>query len=278
MRPSRRTGSRGISTFPSAARTGDFGLSQPVIDGSAAIAVGADADRRRATSGAARDSGPSTGTTDRRCRPPSPTTPSRRILIYTEGFGDSPPGSSGDSLGERELGQSRPPLAIRGEVPSIRMSRRSTSTRSKPVWDAPVPTARRQPNRRHGRRGHRVPRRQRRPRLRLAVATGEIRWTVDAGGFLTTPPAVSNDLVIVAVQGDRSSRPRLVAYHESDGSRAWSDDIQGERSSRRHPRSAAIRSWSGSRTRPCGRSRCPTGRIAGRPGSTTRCSSRAPRR
>ena len=61
----------------------------------------------------------------------------------------------------------------------------------------------------------------------VAVATGEIRWTADAGGFLTTPPAVSNDLVIVAVQGDRSSRPRLVAYHESDGSRAWSDDIQG---------------------------------------------------
>ena len=38
----------------------------------------------------------------------------------------------------------------------------------------------------------------------VAVATGEIRWTADAGGFLTTPPAVSNDLVIVAVQGDRS--------------------------------------------------------------------------
>jgi outer membrane protein assembly factor BamB len=61
----------------------------------------------------------------------------------------------------------------------------------------------------------------------LAVATGELRWTADAGGFLTTPIAVSDGLVIVTVQGDRSTRAHLVAFDAADGSPAWDDEIQG---------------------------------------------------
>ena len=205
---------------------GDFGLSQPVSDGSVAIAVGS-------TQIIAADlgSGAQEWTVDRDYGPPvSPAiaqTPRRRILIYTEGFGDSPPGSSAtpsasaSSAGPSPTGSASGAGSFDSHVAAIDLDTRE------PVWDAPVPlravsrtgvtvdgdTAFLGDNAGHV--------------YAVAVATGEIRWTADAGGFLTTPPAVSNDLVVVAVQGDRSSRPRLVAYHESDGSRAWSDDIQG---------------------------------------------------
>ncbi len=201
---------------------GDFGLSQPVSDGSVAIAVGP-------TQIVAADlgSGAQQWSVDRDYGPPvSPAiaeTPSRRILIYTEGFGDSPPGSSATPSASSTSPSPSPSGAATfdSHVAAIDLDTR------KPVWDAPVPlhavsrtgvtvdgdTAFLGDNAGHV--------------YAIAVATGEIRWTADAAGFLTTPPAVSNGLVIVAVQGDRSSRPRLVAYHESDGSRAWSDDIQG---------------------------------------------------
>ena len=201
---------------------GDFGLSQPVSDGSVAIAVGP-------TQIVAADlgSGAQQWSVDRDYGPPvSPAiaeTPSRRILIYTEGFGDSPPGSSATPSASSTSPSPSPSGAATfdSHVAAIDLDTR------KPVWDAPVPlhavsrtgvtvdgdTAFLGDNAGHV--------------YAIAVATGEIRWTADAAGFLTTPPAVANGLVIVAVQGDRSSRPRLVAYHESDGSRAWSDDIQG---------------------------------------------------
>ncbi len=205
---------------------GDFGLSQPVTDGSSVIAVGP-------TQIVAADlgSGAQQWTVDRDYGPPvSPAiaaTPSRRILIYTEGFGDSPPGSSATQSASASASSTGPSPSPSGtgsfdsHVAAIDLDTR------KPVWDAPVPlhavsrtgvtvdgdTAFFGDNAGHV--------------YAVAVATGKIRWTADAGGFLTTPPAVSNDLVVVAVQGDRSSRPRLVAYHESDGSRVWSDDIQG---------------------------------------------------
>ena len=174
---------------------GDFGLSQPVSDGSVAIAVGADADRRRGPRERGATSGPSIGTTDHPCRRPSPQTPRRRILIYTEGFGDSPPGVERDSA-RRARARRESVAAARhpGPVRSIRMSRRSTSDTRKPVWDAPVPLRRGQSNRRHGRRGHRVPRRQRRSRLRRCrrhrrdpVDGGCRRVPDDASGGLERP-------------------------------------------------------------------------------------------
>jgi outer membrane protein assembly factor BamB len=61
----------------------------------------------------------------------------------------------------------------------------------------------------------------------VAVGTGEVLWTADAGGFLTTSVAVSDGLAVVTVQGDRSTRPRVVAFDASDGSPAWDDEIQG---------------------------------------------------
>ena len=199
--------------------TGDFGLSQPVSDGSLVIAVGP-------TQIVAADlaSGEQVWTVDRDYGPTvSPAiagTPSRRLLIYTEGFGDSPPGSSAT------------PSASPSASPSVGGSFDShveaidLDTR-KPVWDAAVQldavsrtgvtvdgnTAFLGDN-----AGH---------LYAFAVATGELRWKVDAGGFLTTPPAVSGGLVVVTVQGDRSTRAQLVAFHESDGSSAWDDEIQG---------------------------------------------------
>ena len=204
---------------------GDFGFSQPVSDGSSVIAVGptqivaADLETGVQQWTVDRDYGPSVS-------PAIAVTPHRRILIYTEGFGDSPPGSSATPSTSASPSASPSASASDGGSFDSHVAAIDLDTRE-PAWDAPVPlhaisrtgvtvdgdTAFLGDNAGHV--------------YAVAVATGEVRWTADAGGFLTTPPAVSNDLVIVVVQGDRSSRPRLVAYHESDGSRAWSDDIQG---------------------------------------------------
>ncbi len=55
------------------------------------------------------------------------------------------------------------------------------------------------------------------------LATGKARWTGSAGGALVTPLAAGNGLVVVAVQGTRSTGASVVALKEADGSRAWSD-------------------------------------------------------
>ena len=55
----------------------------------------------------------------------------------------------------------------------------------------------------------------------IDVATGAVRWTADAGGFLTTALAVSDGSVVATVQGDRTSRSHVVAFDATDGSRSW---------------------------------------------------------
>ena len=142
---------------------GDFGLSQPVTDGTVAIAVGP-------TQIVAADlgSGAQRWTVDRDYGPPvSPAiaaTPSRRILIYTEGFGDSPPGSSATPSASAS---SAGPLAVAIRRWFVRFPcRGDRSGYAQARVGRAGPAARGQSNRRHGRRRHGVPRRQRRPRLR----------------------------------------------------------------------------------------------------------------
>ena len=62
----------------------------------------------------------------------------------------------------------------------------------------------------------------------IDVATGTIRWTADAGGFLTTALAVSDGAVVATVQGDRASRSHLIAFDAADGSESWDDEMSGE--------------------------------------------------
>lgn len=202
-----------------------FGLSQPVVDGSSVIAVSA-------TQIVAADlaSGRQLWTVDRDFGPPVPPavalTAKRRILVYSEGFGDSPPGSSATPSSGATGSSSPSPSTSGGGVFDSHAAAIDLDTRE-PVWDAPVPL-------------HAVSRTgvtvdgdtaflgdNAGNVYALAVATGEVRWTSHAGGFLTTSPAVSDGLVIVTVQGERSTRAHIVAFDESDGSTVWDHEIQG---------------------------------------------------
>ena len=203
----------------------DFGLSQPVIDGSSVIAVGS-------TEIVAADlaTGRQLWTVDRDYGPPvSPAiavTAKRRILVYTEGFGDSPPGTSPTPSADATGSPSPSPSGSAGGPFDSHAAAIDLDTQE-PVWDASVQldavsrtgvtvdgdTAF------LGDNAGNV--------YAVAVGTGELRWKADAGGFLTTSPAVSDGLVVVTVQGDRSTRPHVVAFDESDGSPAWDDEIQG---------------------------------------------------
>ncbi len=203
----------------------DFGLSQPVVDGTTVIAVGptsilaADLATGRQLWSVERDYGPSVS-------PAIAGAAERRILIYSEGFGDSPPGASATPSASTTGSSSPSPSGSDGGKFDSHVAAIDLDTR-KPAWDAPLQleavsrtgvtvdgdTAF------LGDNAGNV--------YAVDVATGELRWTVDAEGFLTTSIAVSDGFVIVSVQGDRSTHPHLVAFDESDGSRAWDEEIQG---------------------------------------------------
>jgi outer membrane protein assembly factor BamB len=199
-----------------------FGLSQPVVDGSSIVAVGsdsivaADIATGRELWSVDRDYGPSVS-------PAVAETAERRILIYTEGFGDHPP--EGTATPSVEASPSSSPSdagPFDSHVAAIDLDTQE------PLWDAPVQldavsrtgvtvdgdTAYLGDN-----TGTVVA---------IDVATGAVRWTADAGGFLTTALAVSDGSVVATVQGDRTSRSHLVAFDATDGSTSWDDEMSGE--------------------------------------------------
>ena len=53
------------------------------------------------------------------------------------------------------------------------------------------------------------------------LATGDVRWTGQAGGYLESPLAVGDGLVLASVRGTSSSAMKLVALRVEDGSQAW---------------------------------------------------------
>jgi outer membrane protein assembly factor BamB len=205
--------------------TVDFGLSQPVVDGSAVIAVSAtaivvaDLVSGRELWSVDRDYGPPVA-------PAIAVTAKRRILVYTEGFGDSPPGTSATPSAGATNSSSPSPSSPDGGPFDSHVAAIDLNTRQ-PVWDEPVQLEA------VSRTGVTVDGNtaflgdNAGNVYAVAVATGELRWTADAEGSLLTPPAVSDGLVIVTVQGDRSTRAHLVAFDESDGSRDWDREIQG---------------------------------------------------
>ena len=203
----------------------DFGLSQPVVDGSTVVAVGsteivaADLTTGRQIWSVDRDYGPPVSAA-------VAVTGKRRILVYTEGFGDSPPGTSATpAVGA--TGSSSPSPSGSDVGPFDSHVAAIDLDTQQPVWDAAVQLEA------VSRTGVTVEGDtaflgdNAGSLYAVAVGTGELRWQADAGGFLTTSPAVSDGLVVVTVQGDRSTRPHLVAFDESDGSPAWDDEIQG---------------------------------------------------
>lgn len=206
-----------------------FGLSQAVVDGSSVIAVSADsivaADLAtgRALWSVDRGYGPSVS-------PAIAETSRRRILIYTEGFGDSPPDSTATPSPASTSSPSSSPSPGSGSdagsfdshVAAIDLETREA------VWDAPVPLDE------VSRTGVTVDGDtaflgdNTGTVYAIDVATGAIRWTADAGGFLTNALAVSSGSVVATVQGNRSTRAHVVAFDEADGSTAWDDEISGD--------------------------------------------------
>ena len=205
-----------------------FGLSQPVVDGSSVIAVapGSIVAADLATGGELwsvdRDYGP----------PVSPAiaqTARRRILIYTEGFGDDPPeGTATPSTAAPSPSGSPSSTSGSDEGPFDSHVSAIDLDTHEPVWDARVQLDE------VSRTGVTVDGDtaylgdNRGTVYAIDVATGAIRWTADAGGFLTTALAVSDGSVVATVQGDRTSRSHLIALDETDGSEIWDDELSGE--------------------------------------------------
>lgn len=199
-----------------------FGLSAPVVSGSTVIAVGpeevvaADLGTGRELWTVTRAYGPSV--------PPAIATKGEAdIVLYTEGFGDSPPGTSPtpspESAGSPSpTGGSQP---IDSRLQAVDLVTRKT------VWKAPVQL------KEVSRTGVTVDGDtayvgdNRGNVYAVNVATGSLRWTARTGGFLTVPLAASGGLVVATLQASRTVRPRVVALKESDGSRAWTTEVDG---------------------------------------------------
>ena len=202
-----------------------YGLSAPVIDGSSVIAVGptsivaADLSSGRQLWSADRDYGPST-------TPAIAVAAKRRLLIYTEGFGPTPPGTSVT------------PSTVGTPTPSPSPSASGTGSfdshvaaldlaTHKPAWTTPLQLEK------VSRTGVTVDGNTAFVGdhdgnvYAIDAATGVPRWTSHAGGFLTNSLAVSRGEVVAAVQGNRTTRPHLIAFKESDGSMLWNVEVQG---------------------------------------------------
>jgi outer membrane protein assembly factor BamB len=205
-----------------------FGLSQAVVDGSSVIAVGADSivaadlTTGRALWSVDRDYGPSVS-------PAIAETARRRILIYTEGFGDSPPDSTATPSPASTSSPSSSPSPGSGSVGSFDSHVAAIDLEThEPVWDTPVQLDE------VSRTGVTVDGDtaflgdNTGTVYAVDVATGAIRWTADAGGFLTNALAVSDGSVVATVQGNRTSRSHVIAFDEADGSIAWDDEISGD--------------------------------------------------
>jgi len=214
------------------ALTGRFGVSPPVIGGGVAVTVGPEAvyGVDLATGEAAweipREYGPSV-------TPALATVEIGEVLIYTEGYGEdppsqaypsasptggqsaasatpSPPPSSGANDGD-ETGDASSP----GRVVAVDLQTRE------PVWDAPVELEAvtrsgvtvDEDTAYVGDDGGTV--------TAIDVASGEVRWTFDAGGPVETPIAAAEDTVIVSTQSKDDRSGTFVALQATDGAESW---------------------------------------------------------
>ena len=220
----------------------ELGLSAPVLATDTVITVsptsviGVDLATGLKSWSVARGFGPST--------PPAVASiGGKTVLAYTEGFGAHPPGSSptpsptqtgsvsGSASASASAGSSRTPsegspAPSPGGAFDSRLAAIDLSTR-KPLWD-PVQLDR--VSRTGvtidggtaflGDNSGKV--------YAVDLATGRVRWTQKAGGYVYTPLAASAGKVFVTVQGGASGTASLVAMDQSDGSVAWRVDQRGE--------------------------------------------------
>jgi outer membrane protein assembly factor BamB len=197
-----------------------YGLSAPVVDGSSVFAVGSDAivaadlaDGRQLWS-VDRDFGPPT-------TPAIAVTAKRRLLIYSEGFGPTPPGTSATP----STGGSSPSASVTGPYDS-HVTALDLDTQE-PVWTTPLQL------KKVSRTGLTVEGNTAFVGdhdgnvYAIDVATGALRWTSHAGGLVINSLAASGGEVVAVVQGGRTTRPHLIAFKESDGSTSWDVEVQG---------------------------------------------------
>jgi outer membrane protein assembly factor BamB len=220
---------------PSGGPQGRYGLSPPVLAGDTVIAVapnevlGVDLATGQRRWSIPRDFGPSV--------PPAVgQVGGRQLLVYTEGFGEHPPGSSpGPSATETPSGATSasptgsasrspassaspaagtPPGAFDSHLVAIDVSTRS------PAWD---PVQLNQVSRTGvtlvgneafvGDTAGTI--------YAVDLSTGRITWTAKTGGSVDTPIAASGGRIFVSVQGSSSTLAAIVALNVSDGSQAW---------------------------------------------------------
>ena len=172
------------------------------------------------------DSGEPLWSVERTYGPPvSPavaSTPDGQVLLYTQGFGDSPPGTSPTPSGDAS-----PSPAPSSAEPFVSNLTAIDLATQEPIWDQPLQL------KEVSRTGVTVDGDtayvgdNRGNVYAVDVATGELRWSEKAGGFLANPLASADGSVVVAVQGGRTTRARLVALAEDDGSEKWNVEMQG---------------------------------------------------
>lgn len=197
-----------------------FGASAPVVDGSTVLTV-----TPKAVVAGDVASGHQLWTAERDYGPPvSPAVAyagKARLLLFTEGFGDSPPTPSPTPSAGAD-GSPTPAPSSTGPFDSHLMA--IDLATHEPAWKAPLPL------KEVSRTGVTVSGDtayvgdNRGNVYSVDVTTGELRWTVSVEGFLGVPLAATDDLVIATVQASRTVPPRVIALKASDGSQDWSSD------------------------------------------------------
>jgi outer membrane protein assembly factor BamB len=194
-----------------------YGLSAPVVAGNVLVSVGP-----RAVVGVSADDGSIAWTVERRfgpsVAPAVATAGSRTLILYTEGFGTGPPRTSPTPTAS-------PSSAAGTEAPSFLVAIDAASQER--VWDDPVRLDA------VSRSGVTVEGDTAFVSDRLGtivavdVATGDVRWTADAGGHVLAPLAVADGTVVAVVEGDRRTRARVAALDADSGDVSWRQEVSG---------------------------------------------------
>lgn len=195
-----------------------YGLSSPVIEGDLAIAAGpeevvaVDVSTGEIAWTVLRILGPSV--------PPAVGQAGRdRLVVFTEGWGAGPPDQSPSATPSvTSPSPSASPLPGATTAVTSRMVAVSLRTQE-PVWSVDLPDVSRTGVSLDGTTAYvgtndgAV--------TAVDLKTGDVRWTGQAGGFLETPLAVGDGLVLASVRGSSTSAMKLVALRVEDGSVAW---------------------------------------------------------
>jgi outer membrane protein assembly factor BamB len=209
---------------------GQFGLSAPVASGSSVIAIaptavlGVDASTGGIQWTVVRDYGPAAS-------PAVASSGGRQVLLYTEGFGSHPPGSSPTPT----TSASSPTTASPTPQPSSGAGSQTGAFGShlaaldlstlKPLW-APIQLDK------VSRTGVTVDGQtaflgdNAGTVYAIDISSGKILWNQSVGGYLDTPLAATGGKVYATVRSALTKAGAVVALNESDGKIAWSYEVK----------------------------------------------------